>query len=149
MITIEDTRFIFKTNFSGDPSRDTFGSTERKANIILDEETAAMLYDEGFNVKETKPRPDEEEGWEPTKFVAIKANYNSKWPPKIYLVSNGKPPVLLDEETVGELDYCYVENVDVVCNEYVNEDRGTKSLYIRTMYVTCSTDDDPFNEKYR
>lgn len=36
---IENTRFIFSTNFSGDPSRDKYGSAERKAIIsaIVDE----------------------------------------------------------------------------------------------------------------
>ena len=29
-INIDDTRFIYKTNFSGDPERDRFGSDQRK-----------------------------------------------------------------------------------------------------------------------
>ena len=35
IITIENTRFIFATNFSGDPERDTYGDDSRKANIII------------------------------------------------------------------------------------------------------------------
>ena len=32
---VENTRFIFNTNFSGDPNRDKYGSAERKANLVI------------------------------------------------------------------------------------------------------------------
>ena len=77
IVSIENTRFIFRTNFSGDPERDSFGSTARKANIIIpDEELALSLRDEGFNVKQTKPREGEEEDYIPKYFVSISLNYD-------------------------------------------------------------------------
>ena len=48
-------------------------------------EQARRLIDEGFNVKLTKPKPGEEEGFIPRYYVAIKVNYESEWPPKIFL----------------------------------------------------------------
>lgn len=144
-IIIEDTRFIFDTNFSGDPKRDPkFHSSERKGNIIINNpELAQELIDEGFNVRETKPREGEEEGHVPTYFVAIKANYDSKWPPKIYLVSGDSEPVLLDEETVCQIDQISVENVCVELNVY-----NGSTLYIRTMYVEQGVGGDPFAARY-
>ena len=34
-VNIDDTRFIFTTNFSGDPSRDRFGSDQRRVNVVI------------------------------------------------------------------------------------------------------------------
>lgn len=149
LIAIENSNFIFRTNFSGDPERDTFGSDARVANIIIpDHMQARDLIDAGFNVKSTKPKPGEEEGFVPTYFVSIKVNYDTPYPPKIYLVSGKADPVLLDEESVGSLDNCYVLNVDVTLNPYTNQRTGRKSLYVRTMYVTQDVEDDPFANRY-
>lgn len=149
LISVENTKFIFRTNFSGDPERDTFGSEARKANIIIPDRDQAMeMRAQGFNVKETRPKPGEEEDFEPTYFVAINVNYDTNWPPKIYLVSGDAVPVLLDADTIDILDKCYVLNVDVVLNPYRNQRTGKSSLYVRTMYVTQDVEDDPFAQRY-
>ena len=150
LISIEDTTFIFRTNFSGDPERDSFGSDARKANIIIpDEGQALTMRDEGFNVKATKPKPGEEEHFVPTYFVSINANYDTEWPPKIYLVSGDAPPRLLSEEALDILDQIYVKNVNVVLNPYYNARTKRSSLYIKTMYVEQDIEDDPFASRYR
>ena len=150
LISIENTKFIFRTNFSGDPDRDTYGNDARRANIIIpDIRQAQDLIEEGFNVKVTKPRDGEEDGFIPEYFVAIGVNYDTNWPPKIYLVSGDAEPVLLNEESVGCLDMCQVQNVNVVLNPYTNQRTGRKSLYVRTMYVEQDIQDDPFASRYR
>lgn len=149
LISIENTNFIWRTNFSGDPERDTYGSDARQANIIIpDPEQAMQLIEEGFNVKSTKPREGEEEGFVPTYFVSIKVNYDTEWPPKIYLVSGDAEPVLLDERTISHLDRCYVLNVNAILNPYQNQRTGRSSLYVRTMYVEQDIEDDPFAHRY-
>ena len=75
-------------------------------------------------------------------------NYDSEWPPKVYLVTGNNMPVLLDEESVGILDKIYVTNVDVVLNPYHNQRTGRNSLYVKTMYVEQDVEDDPFASKY-
>lgn len=150
LICIENTKFIWTTNFSGDPSRDNFGSDARKVSIIIpDHMQAKELIDEGFNVRMTSPRDGEEEGFVPTYFVSVNVNYDTNWPPKIYLVSGDAEPVLLDEETVGMLDRCSVRNVNVVLNPYYNTKTRRNSLYVRTMYVEQNIEDDPFANRYR
>jgi hypothetical protein len=150
LISIENTRFIFRTNFSGDPDRDTFGSDARRANVIIpDPDMALAMREEGFNVKETKPRPDFEDEFIPEYYIAIGVNYDTNWPPKIYLVSGDAEPLLLNEESVSCLDMCRVRNVNVVLNPYENSRTGRKSLYVRTMYVEQDVDDDPFANRYR
>ena len=44
---IENTRFIFNTNFSGDPKRDKYGSSERKGNIVIP--NSVEIIGSGFN----------------------------------------------------------------------------------------------------
>lgn len=144
LIHLENTKFIFATNFSGDPARDRFGSPARKATIIIPSEEQAMeLMDMGVNVKRTKPKPGEEEGYEPTYYVAVRVNYNTNWPPKIYLVSGNASPVLLDEGSVSAIDNCYVLNVNAVLNV-----SNQASLYVRTMYVEQEIESDPYAARY-
>lgn len=57
-VSIENTRFIFTTNFSGDPSRDRFGSNKRRVNLVLTEDMAHHLMDMGVTVKQTRPNPE-------------------------------------------------------------------------------------------
>lgn len=150
LIHIRDTRFIFNTNFAGDPRNDKFGSPARKANLIIPDRDLAMdLMRDGFNVKMTKPKPGEDEDFEPTYYVQVKVNYDSEWPPKVYLVSGDSEPRLLDEDSVGIIDNCYVLNVNAVLNPYTSRVNGNKSLYIRTMYVEQDVEDDPFAHIYR
>lgn len=149
LIVIKDTKFIFDTNFGGDPKRDRFGSDKRRGNIIIpDPEMAQALFEAGFKVKQTKPKPGEEEDFEPTYFISVTLNYDSPWPPEVYLVSPGAAPVLLDEESVGNIDKAYILRVRVTLNPYENPKTGIKSMYIRTMYVEQDVANDPFAHMY-
>ncbi len=152
-VYIEDTRFIFDTNFAGDPSRDKYGSDARKANLVIpDISVARQLIAEGYNVKMTKPREGEEEEFTPVYYISIKLSYRDRygelkrWPPKVIFIEDDFPTELT-EETVGRIDYAWVERVNVVLNKY-ESDRG-KSLYIKTMEVFQKSDDDPILARYR
>lgn len=71
-VNIDDTRFIFTTNFSGDPERDRFGSDQRRVNVVIPtEELAQHLLDLGVKVKQTKPNPERtyDEPFVPTLYV--------------------------------------------------------------------------------
>ena len=149
LIVIDNTKFIFKTNFAGDPAEDRFGSNKRRGNIIIpDPEMAQELFNRGFKVKATKPRPGEEEDFEPTYYISVRLNYNSPWPPEVYLVSPGAAPVLLDADSVGVVDKAYITKVRVALNPYENLKTGIKSMYIRTMYVEQDVGNDPFAHIY-
>lgn len=148
LVIVENGRFIFDTNFSGDPKKDRFGNDERKANLVIpDIDLARELIDEGFNVRLTKPREGEEEGFVPRYFVKVKLNYKSTWPPKVYLVTDEDKSVLLDEESVACLDDIWVDRVNAVLNRY--EGPNGKSLYVKSMEVYQKVDDDPISAKYR
>lgn len=148
LVIVENGKFIFDTNFAGDTKKDRFGSDERKANLVIpDIDLARELIDDGFNIRLTKPRVGEEEGFVPRYFVKVKLNYKSTWPPKVYLVTDEDKSVLLDEESVACLDDIWVDRVNAVLNRY--EGPNGKSLYVKSMEVYQKFDDDPISAKYR
>lgn len=146
LVTIENTRFIFETNFSGDPRRDKYGSDRRYCNIIIPEPLAEELTDEGFNVRCTDPKDGE---YEKTYFIRAVVNYDSKYPPRIYLVSGENLPELLNSESVCIIDNMYIKNVNVILSKYYNDKNDKWSFYVRTMYVEQELDSDPFAARYR
>lgn len=157
-IAVDNTRFIFQTNFSGDPTKDRFNDSRRKANLIIpDPEQAKDLIKAGFKVRETRPRQDDDPNdFIPEYFISVLLKYRNKagipvkYPPKVYLVSGDGEPVLLDEESVACIDAVRVKNVNVILNPYEYDPANNGlSLYIRTMYVEQDLDDDPYAARYR
>lgn len=157
-IAVDNTRFIFATNFAGDPTKDRFNDNRRKANLLIpDPEQAKDLIKAGFKVRETRPRPDDDPSeFTPEFFVSVLLKYRNKagqpvkYPPKVYLVSGDSEPVLLDEDSVETIDNMRVKNVNVILNPYEYDPANNGlSLYVRTMYVEQDIDDDPYAARYR
>ena len=142
-IYFEDARIIFR-NFSGEKSKFNTAGTRDFAVVIEDPDAAQRLIDDGWNVKFLEPRePDEPR----ICFLKVAVSY-AVAPPKIFVV-NGRNKVLLDEETVGELDYADISTVDLSISPYhweVNGKTGIKA-YAATMYVNVTPD--PFADKYK
>lgn len=82
-VNIDDTRFIFTTNFSGDPSRDRFGSDKRRVNVVIPTmDLVNHLMDLGVKVRQTNPNPERtyDEPFVPTYFVPVTINVDSSGP---------------------------------------------------------------------
>lgn len=152
-ITIDNTRFIYATNFAGNPDNDHFGDTRRKMNIIVPEDLAKELIKIGVKVRQTKPRPGEEEDFVPTYFTQVLLKYRNKagvpmkYLPRVYLVNDRNEEILRTEDDVAELDSIRVKNVNCVLN--VRDYDNGKNLYVRVMYVEQNLDDDPYAAMYR
>ena len=153
LITLENTKFIYKTNFSGNPENDKYGSSSRRGNIVIPtEQLANEIADAGIDVKMTKPRDGEEEGFKPVIFMPILVKYDSEFakerPPKVYLVVGDKEPKLLNEDSLGIIDMSYVLNVNATIEIAYLKNYDRYAAYVRTMYVEVEAEDDPFAERY-
>ena len=54
--------------------------------------------------------------------------------------------VLLDADSINNIDYMWVDNVNVVLNKY--EGKNGKSLWIKSMEVFQKMDDDPISMRH-
>lgn len=142
-ITIENARLIFR-DFTGERNR--FNS-DRTFGVVLDTDFADELERDGWNVKRLPPRED---GDEPLCFLPVKVAFNKdpKKNPKIVLINGREKKQMLDEKTVGILDWIQIENADLIVRPFnydFNGRTGTKA-YLSTLYVTKAVD--TLEEKY-
>lgn len=140
-VLIEDAQLLFR-NFGGaETPKNRKG--DRNFCVILDDETAANLMEDGWNVKRLKAK---EEGDEPPYFLQVKVKYEVRPPRIVMLTSSGSTN--LNAETVETLDYAEIAKCDVLINPYdwdVNGATGT-TAYLKSMYVTI--EEDALERKY-
>ena len=154
--SIENTRFAYRTNLAGDPSRSKYADDRRMATFIVPEELADEMAANGVRIKQTRPGKNHPspEDFVPETFVQAQAKFKNrngemvKFPPKIYLVCGDAEPRLLDEEDLELIDRIPVKNVKVVLNEYHRNPEDPPSLYIRVMYVEQDMDADVYDYDY-
>ena len=124
-IIIENARLIFK-NFAGEQTKYNRAGN-RNFCVIIDPETAHDLMDDGWNIRQLRPRDEEDE---PTYYLQVAVAFGNI-PPKVTMIS-GKTKTPLNEDTIDTLDYAEIANVDLA--------------YLKTMYVEI--EQDVFASKY-
>lgn len=139
---MEDAKIVFR-NFSG-----VAGVYNPKGIrnfcVILDNDVASMLAEDGWNIKHLNPK---DEGDSPVPYLQVSVVFG-KYPPKIYMVSS-KGKTLLDEEDIDLLDWVEIETADLIIRPYtwsVNGRKGIKA-YLKTLYVTIKENE--FENKYK
>lgn len=149
-INVEGARLIFR-NFSGEEQTNGGRIMNRKGDrnfgIILTEEMAKKLANDGWRVRRLKPRPDDPEQYM-TPWLKVKVAFG-KIPPIVNLItSRGKTK--LNEEQVGTLDWVVIKNVDVIVRPFnypeIDGRPGGVSAYLKAIYITIQ--EDKFAEKY-
>lgn len=130
-------------NFSG--REDKFNPKGRMNFLCVIDDLSLVdkLKNDGWNVKQFSSRNDDEEG---DFYIPVSVSYKVA-PPSIYLVTR-RNKLRLDEDTVSQLDWAEIANVDLVISPSkweVNGRSGVKA-YLKTMYVTVV--EDFFSDKY-
>ena len=140
-IEIEGARMVFR-NFEGKEGKFN-PAGKRNFCVLLDDELAKTLKEDGWNIKWLQPREDDEE---PQAYIQVAVSFGAV-PPRIVLItSSGKQT--LDEKSVNILDWAEIANVDVIIRPYnweMNGKTGVKA-YVKALYVTIAEDE--FERKY-
>jgi hypothetical protein len=136
-ITMEGVELIFR-NFSGKEG-DMNPKGRRNFCVLLDDDVASAMASDGFNIKQLKPR---EEGDTPRSFVKINVNFDSAFPPRLYLIT-ARGKTLLEPEDMPVLDWTQLTNVDLIANpsEWKTASGSGVSLYLKSGYFTIYEDE--------
>ena len=140
-IEIENAQIRFR-NFSG---RETKFNNAGRRNfcVLISEDDAQALADIGWNIKYLRAQ---HEGEIDQPYLQVKVTFEPI-APSIFLVT-GKRKVKLNEDTVGQLDFAELSNVDLIIRPYEYDFNGQHgiSAYVKTMYATIV--EDQFASKY-
>jgi hypothetical protein len=151
-VILEGVRIIFR-NFTGKEGQYN-PEGARSFGVILPEELAEVMANDGWNVKTLKPKEEDEEEVE-TPWLPVKVGYGKGKPPLIMLITD-RGRTSMTEETVDMLDWVDIRTdpetglsmVDMIVRPYHYEVRGSKGIaaYLQSLYVTI--DEDPLAVKY-
>jgi len=142
-VMMEGVRIIFR-NFAGKEGQYN-REGDRNFAVLLDENVARTMAEDGWNIKWLRPREEDED---PTQqaYLPVSVNFKGR-PPRIVLITS-RGRTNLDEDTVDTLDWVDILNVDLIVRPYewtVNGKSGIKA-YLQSIYVTIQ--EDPLEIKY-
>lgn len=144
-IKIEGAKLRFK-NFQG--KRTEFNDEgNRNFGVLLDDERARRLMDDGWPVKHLRARDDDPEQYEQP-WMSVKVRFRP-YPPVVVLI-NSKGKKRLNEDTIDQLDWSIIKNCDLIIRPYnypATKGRPAGvSAYLKAIYVTIQEDE--LAEKY-
>jgi hypothetical protein len=127
-------RFI---NFSG-AEKQFNKEGDRNFALLLNEQQAAAMKRDGYNVKYLTAREEDEAD---QAYVRVKVSYKSPPGPKVVQITS-KGRAELDESLVGMLDYVQFDTVDIIITPYVYNVNGNTGItaYLKTAYITIVED---------
>jgi hypothetical protein len=145
LFSIEDVKFIYRTNFAGEerPPYDDAGDRYFNAGIP-DEETAQRMLADGWNVKWTSPSktatPEVIAEFVPEPFIVVHLGFKFR-APQIILIRDGKPSVITEKNT-SLLDSTDFEGVDIVVRARRHEmNGGGYKAWLAEFYGTVKLSD--------
>lgn len=117
--------------------------------VIDDHDFARQLSEEGWNVKQFKPRDEYET--DPDFFINVAVSYRGHTPPEVAIVNDDGSLAQLDQESVNVLDNTYISSSDVSINQhhwFDEKNNGAEKIkaYLRKLHVTLASSVDEFAE---
>lgn len=143
VVTFEDTAIIYR-NFKGEKQKYN-PEGARSFSIMMGEDIAKGLAEDGYNVKPLQRREEDEEQ---LYHLKVKVNFDNK-PPRAYLISNidpetgrGRSKTLLTPSLIGMLDKLDYVMIDLTIVPYVWNVKGEtgKSAYLQSLFFTMYED---------
>jgi len=140
-LEIEDAKLIFK-NFAG-RERKFNPAGKRNFSVVLDQDVAMQLMEDGWNIKQLAPRDPSDV---PTYFLQVTVAYNYH-PPKVIVIS-GNTKTELDESQIDMIDDADIACADIVINPSHYEINGKSGIkaYLKQAYITL--EQSSFDKKY-
>lgn len=146
-VTIEGAQLVLR-NFSGKPG-DFNAEGDRNTGVILPEDLAQAMIEDGWPVKQFRPR---EEGDEGSYWIPVSVKYRDKMgemvarPPRVVMITPTKRGVNrtnLGEKEVEVLDYVNVKTADIIIRpyEYTVSGRSGVKAYAQSLFVTVELDE--------
>jgi hypothetical protein len=135
-ITIENATLIFR-NFKGE-GRDFNPEGRRVFSVLIDDDIASKLKEDGWNVRYLKPR---EEGDKPKACLKVNVSY-AKNPPQVYVIVDGvKRPI--GEGEIAMLDWAEIISADLQISPYNYNKNGRSGVsgYLKRLYATIQLDE--------
>lgn len=144
-IKLEGAKLIFK-NFQGKASQYN-AEGRRNFGVLLSEDLAERLYEDGWPIKRLKPRDDDPDRYEQP-WIPVKVKFDP-YPP-IAMLINSRGKKRLDEDTIEQLDWSIIKNCDLIIRPYnypaiAGRSAGV-SAYLKAIY--CTIAEDEFEDKY-
>lgn len=143
-LIIENARIIFR-NFAGHGDKFNREGNRNFSVLIDDPEMVDKLIRDGWNIKELRPRDEEDE---PEHCLPVTVNMDGSFHPKVCMVTK-RNLVELDEESIDTLDFVEIDSVDLTIRPYdweVNGKTGRKA-YLKNLYAKIIEDD--LGRKYK
>lgn len=137
--TFRDAKIIWR-NFEG-RATDFNNKGDRNFNIVINPDDVDTMREDGWNIKE---RPPKREGDDMLYHLKVKVQYDSPYPPNVWLVTSGHK-TKLNANNVKLVDTARIKRVDVTIRPYVyppkpNRPEGGVTAYLKTMYITLQED---------
>ena len=144
ILQIDNARIVYR-NFSGEPGKFNREGDRNFTLVIPDEELAARLVNDGWNVK---MKPARDDGDVPFMTLLIKVKFNDRGP-NVYL-KTGNRKIRLDEDSIDCLDRVDILSVDLDIRPYDWEVNGKcgRTAYLQSICVTQDITDRFAEEEY-
>ena len=141
-IELQDATLLFP-NFAGVPNQFNKAG-DRNSCVLIDDALAGQLSAIGWNVRIGKSSdPDVIPG----KFISFTVNTDAKFPPRLWLIRQGRRPELMAPEDFNILDFARFKSVSLKINHYIWQEKPQKvSGFLEEGFFELQPD--PLRDRY-